>query len=266
LASLLLFLSQRTTRSGQAATVIPQAADQRLIKAKVLKREDYIMQALNHTQRLAAATLLALCLGSYWYSTAAEAAEVRDISKVNGGIRVDAEDRVGNVSSVNGGVNVRRGASAYDVETVNGGIDLEGDVVVTRAETVNGGIRIGNGVTVKGSLLTVNGGISTGQGTVIEERVQTVNGKIRLNNTRVGEDLRTSNGDIELRDGSFVEGDLVVRGRQSWLQRFFSKNHRPSEIVIDSSSGVRGDIPLYREVELRIDDEANVGDIIYHYQ
>ena len=223
------------------------------------------MQTLNHNLRLVAATVLALCLGSYWYSTSAEAAEVHDISKLNGGIRVDAQERVGDVSSVNGGVDIRRGATANDVETVNGGIKLEDEVVVTSAETVNGGIRIGRNVTVKGSLETLNGGISTGAGTVIEESIKTANGKIRLRNTRVGADLQTSNGDIELRDGSVVEGDLIVRGKRSWFDRFFSSHERASEIQIDSSSQVRGEIHLYRDVELRIADDAEVGGIVRHY-
>ena len=223
------------------------------------------MQSLNHNLHLGAATLLALCLAGYWYSASAEAAELRDISKVNGGIRVDAEDRVGNVSSVNGGINLGRGASAYDLETVNGGIDLDDEVTITRAETVNGGIRVGAGVTVKGSLRTVNGGISSRNGSVIEDSVQTVNGKVQLQATRVGADLKTSNGDIELSDGSVVVGDLVVSGRRSWFERFLNHNRRPSEIVIDSSSSVLGDIHLYRKVDLRISDNAVVGDIIEHF-
>ena len=223
------------------------------------------MDSLNHNLRLSAATVLALCLGSYWYSATADAAEVRDITKINGGIRVNADERVGNVTSVNGSIDLRQGASADAIETVNGGIDIDDEVTITQAETVNGGIRVGRDVTVRGSLHTVNGGIRIEQGSVIERSVKTVNGKIQLRNTRIGEDLQTSNGDIELRDGSVVEGDLIVRGRRSWFDRFFSFNDRLSEITIDSSSSVQGDIHLYRKADLRIADGAVIGDIIEHF-
>lgn len=223
------------------------------------------MQSLNHNLHLGTAAVLAICLAGYWYTASAEAAEVRDISKVNGGIRIDSEDRVGNVSSVNGGIDISHGATAYELETVNGGIDLADNVTITQAATVNGGIRAGHDVTVRGSLSTVNGGIRTESGTVVEERIETVNGKIQLHNTRIGADLQTANGDIELRDGSVVEGDLIVRGKRSWFQRFFSHTSRPSEILIDDSSSVQGDIHLYRKVDLHIHDDAEVGNIIEHY-
>jgi hypothetical protein len=223
------------------------------------------MRVFDHNIRLTAATLLALCLSSYLYSASAHADDLRDISKVNGGIRVDANDTVGNVSSVNGGIDIRRGASAYDVETVNGGIDIEDDVEITRAETVNGGIRLGRSVKVNGSLESVNGGISSEDGSVIERGISTVNGKIRLKDTFVGEDIETSNGDIELRNGTVIEGDVIVKRNHNWFNRFFSFNRHRNSIVIDSSSAVHGDIHLYREVDLRIADGAEVGKVIEHF-
>ena len=223
------------------------------------------MREVSHTMKLSAATMLAMLLGSYLYSSSASAAELRDISKVNGGIRVSAEERVGDISSVNGGIDLGSGASAERLDTVNGGIDLDERVEIERAETVNGGIRVSRDVTVRGSLSTVNGGIQTGQGTVVEDTVSTVNGKIRLRDTRVGENVRTSNGDIFLTDGSVVEGDIIVKGKRSWLSKFFSFDRRPSKIVIDGDSSVVGDIHLYHEVSLEIADGAEVGDIIEHY-
>ena len=223
------------------------------------------MQALNHNLHLGAASILALCLGGFLFTSSVNAAEVSDVKKVNGGIRIDAEDRVGNLSSVNGGITIDQGASAYELKTVNGSIKIDDNVTITQATTVNGGIRVGQGVTVQESLRTVNGGIRTENGTVIEERVETVNGRIELHETRIGADLQTSNGDIALRDGSVVEGDLIVRGKSSWFERFFNRTQRPTEVFIDSSSSVLGDIHLYREVELRIADDAQVGDIIEHF-
>ena len=143
------------------------------------------MKEVSHTMKLSAATMLAMLLGSYLYSSSVDAAELRDISKVNGGIRVSSD------------------------------------------------------VTLHGSLTTVNGGIQTNPGTEIERRVSTVNGKIRLRDTRVGEDVQTSNGDIFLTDGSIIEGDIVVKGRRSWLNRIFGFEGRNSRIIIDSNSAVR---------------------------
>ena len=105
------------------------------------------MRAINHKIRLGTASLLAMVLGSYLYSASADAAEFRNISKVNGGIRVAANEQVGDVSSVNGGIRLAHGASAYEIDTVNGSIELADDVAIEQAESVNGGIRIGENVT-----------------------------------------------------------------------------------------------------------------------
>lgn len=223
------------------------------------------MKEVSHSMKLGAATVLAVLLGSYLYSSPANAAEVRDISKVNGGIQVSAEERVGDVSSINGGIDLGSDAVAAKLDTVNGGIDLGERVEIERAETINGGILVSHDVTVHGSLSTVNGSIQTNPGTLIEERVSTVNGKIRLRDTRVGEDVQTSNGDILLTDGSVVEGDVIVKGRRSWFGRLFGFAQKSSKIIIDANSSVMGDIHLYREVDLDIADGAVVGDVIEHY-
>ncbi len=206
------------------------------------------MRAFNHKIRLSTATLLAMVLASYLYSASA------------------AGEQLGDISSVNGGIDLASGASAQEVGTVNGGIDLDDNVTIKHPETVNGGIRVGENVSVHGYLTTVNGGIRTGAGTVIEARVRTVNGKIQLRNTTVSENVETSNGDISLRNASIVEGDLLVaKSRRNWWGRIWNSKRRRPEITIDATSSVRGDIHLYREVDLRIDDAAVVGEIIRHY-
>ncbi|MCH7816581.1 MAG: hypothetical protein IIC60_08430 [Proteobacteria bacterium] len=223
------------------------------------------MRAINHKIQLSTASLLALTLASYLYAAPTDASEFRDISKINGGIRVAAAEQVGDISSINGGVDLALGASAYAINTVNGGIYLHDQVIIVQAETVNGSIRLGEDVSVNGSLFSVNGSIRTNAGTVVENRVRTVNGKIQLLNTQVGGDVQTSNGDIILRHGSVIAGDVVIRGRHSWWERFFGFNRRPSDLTIDASSSVKGDIHLYRRVNLQIDDGAEIGDIIEHF-
>ncbi|MEQ8952936.1 MAG: hypothetical protein RL120_02310 [Gammaproteobacteria bacterium] len=222
------------------------------------------MQVINHTLRLGAASLLALALSGYLYSASAHAAG-RDISHVNRGINVAADEEVGDVSSVNGSIEVNRGASTDDVETVNGRIEIEDNATVADAETVNGRIRVGSNVVVRGSLETVNGSITTRRGTTIERGVDTVNGRIELQQTRVGGNVQTSNGDIHLEDDTVIEGDLVIRSRRNFLERFFNWHNVPPKIYIDGSSSVLGDIHLYQETELEIDDRAQVGEIIRHY-
>ena len=223
------------------------------------------MKDVSHTMKLSPATMLAMLLGSYLYSSSANAEEVRDISKVNGSIRVSAEERVGDISSVNGGIDLGSDSVAAKLDTVNGRIDLDERVVIERAETVNGGIRVSRDVTVHGSLTTVNGGIQTNPGTGVEGRVRTVNGKITLRDTHIGENVQTSNGDILLTDGSVVEGDVIVKGRRSWFGRFFGFGQKSSKITIDADSSVMGDIHLYREVKLDIADSALAGEVIKHF-
>ena len=232
---------------------------------KGLRNEEQKMKAINHTLRFGTSTMLAVVLGSYLYSSSAHGAEVQNISKIMGGVRIEAQDQVGDISSINGGIDLKRGAHARDIDTVNGGIELADEVVVDDAETVNGGIDLGNNVTVNGSLETVNGGIEIRSGSTIENSVETVNGRIRLTNTRVGDNVATVNGDLILRDETVIEGDLRVGGRRSFFSRMFNWNNSKSDVVIDGSSSVRGDIHLYEEVNLRIEDGADVGDIIEHY-
>ncbi len=224
------------------------------------------MRAISHKLRLSTATVLAMVLGSYLFAANADAQSGRDISRINGTINVESEERVGDVSTVNGSASLARGSSASEVTTVNGGIDISDQVSINHAETVNGGIRVGEGVTVSGSLESVNGGIRTNSGTVVENQIETVNGRIRLSSTQVGNNIETSNGDIDIRDGSVVEGDIVVHGRKRWWDRLFNwgGNRRP-EITIDSSSTIRGDIHIYRKVDLNIADGALNGEVVEHF-
>ncbi len=222
------------------------------------------MSAFNHSLRLGAASLLVMLLGSYLFATDVAAGENRDISHINRGITVDANESVGDLSSVNGGIRVAEGAEAEEVSTVNGSIDIDDDATVTSAHTVNGGISIGAAVTVNGSLETVNGGISTREGTSIRESIETVNGRVRIRNTDVGGDIETSNGDIDVLGGSRVEGDILVKGRRHWWDRFFDFSRRPPELTVDAESEVVGDIHLYREVELNIDGSV-LGEVIEHF-
>lgn len=220
----------------------------------------------SHNSRLLAASLLALLLSSYLFAAEAHGDESRDISKVNGGIRVSAKEVVGEVSSVNGGIDIGRGASALRVETVNSGIEIEDEARVASAETVNGGIRIGENVTIEGAVETVNGGVRVDAGSSIGGGIETTNGRITLDAVRVSEDIVTTNGDINLQGESEVGADVIFEGRRSMWTRWLNWSRRTPELTIDSTVVIHGNIRLYQEVELEIADGASYGEIVRHYR
>lgn len=101
------------------------------------------MRVVKYKENVVAAMLLAMLLGGYLYSGNAEAAERRDISKINGGIRTSE------AVTVNG-----------SLRTVNGLIRLEsGSVVREEVSTVNGKIQLSNAL-VGEDVLSSNGDIS----------------------------------------------------------------------------------------------------------
>jgi hypothetical protein len=183
------------------------------------------------------------------------------VSRVFGGIDVEEGEHMGDLDSVNGGIQLEDNSSAEDIETVNGGVKIQDDVTVYSIETVNGGVRAGRNLTVRDDISTVNGGIDLSKGSSVEGDVNTVNGSIKLRATKVGRDVETTNGDIYVEDGSVVEGDVIF-GEVS--DHWWNRNDRPS-LYVDKSSEIKGDIHLYREVKLRIEDGASVGDIVEHY-
>ncbi|MGI9250668.1 MAG: hypothetical protein ACR2PR_05685 [Pseudohongiellaceae bacterium] len=242
------------------------------------------MKTFNHILRLGFSTVLVTVLGSYLYSAAADGEEFADISKVNGGIEVEAGRQVGDVSTVNGGIALGDGAIADSVDTVNGSINL-GDKVQTRhVETVNGGIRVGTDAQIQGGLDSVNGAIRVKAGTIVDDYVHTVNGDIELDtvevggklltvngdinlvSTTIGGDLQTSSGNITLTDNTTVSGDIIIKGRRSWFERVLHINwHGTPTLTIDANSVVHGDIQLHRQAELDIHEDAEVGEVVEHY-
>ena len=74
---------------------------------------------------------------------ASPALAAEDISRVNGGIEVDAGQQAGDLSTVNGGIRIGDGASFKDATTVNGGIRAGSRIRGAELTTVNGGIQLG---------------------------------------------------------------------------------------------------------------------------
>jgi len=107
----------------------------------------------NHNRRLAAASLLALLLSSYSFANNSHAEEFRDISRVNGDIRVEANEQVSEVSTVNGSIDIGRNAHATAVETVNGKISLTNTHVGDSVITTNGDVLIAKGSVIEGDVI-----------------------------------------------------------------------------------------------------------------
>ena len=177
------------------------------------------------------------------------------ITRVFGGIEIDAGKSAGRLDTVNGSIRLHDDSQADSVETVNGSIRLYDNVSVYSLATTNGSIRAGRDLKVDDDVKTVNGRIELRPGTVVKHDVETVNGGIELVTARVLGDVETTNGDIRLLDGTSVSGDVVFRESRSY---FFHDSDRPT-LVVDADSSVGGTIHLYREVRLRIADGAEIG-------
>jgi hypothetical protein len=63
----------------------------------------------------------------------------------------------------------------------------------------------------------------------------------------VQRDVRTVNGDIELRDKSVVKGDIVIEDKMG-----VSTRRRPIEIEVTGGSIIEGDVVVKRDVDVRL--------------
>jgi DUF4097 and DUF4098 domain-containing protein YvlB len=102
-------------------------------------------------------------------------------------------------------------------------------------------------VNIKGSVESVNGSVELGAESQVSGNVGTVNGAIELDHTVVQRDVRTVNGDIELRDNSIVKGDVVIEDMVD-----VSKRQRPIEIEVAGGSVIEGDVVVKRNVDVRL--------------
>ena len=180
----------------------------------------------------------------------------RDISKVNGGIKVGDGETVGDVSTVNGGVKLGANAVAGAVETVNGGIKLGEGARARSLDSVNGGVRLAERAQISGSLDSVNGSITLLPDARVGGDLGNVNGTITLDAAHVGGLVSTTSGSVLIGAGSVVEGGLLVRKPKGW-----NTENRPPRIVIGPEADVRGTLTFEREVRLYVHDQARIGRI-----
>lgn len=181
----------------------------------------------------------------------------RDLSNINGSIRVGAECEVtGEVSNINGSIQIgsdsRIGASISNVNgqvKLHAGVEVSGDVGNT-----NGRIELGEGAVVLGTVHTTNGRIELARNARVDGEVSTTNGRIRLTHAEVGS-ITSHNGDIELLEGSTVQGALNMKKSGG-----MNLGDDP-EVVIGRDVTVLGPLVFEREVTLWIHESAEVGEI-----
>ena len=110
---------------------------------------------------------------------------------------------------------------------------------------------------------SVLGGLEVEKNGIVRD-VMTVNGDIVLTKVTVERNVTTNNGDILFTQGTLVKGDLIIKKSGDWFSGLSSSNDI-SVVEIDATSSVVGTIHLYKEVKLKIDENAKVGNIEYHY-
>lgn len=219
-----------------------------------------------------------LLLGACTLGVAADrvVADGRGASEVNKSLQVPAAASAGDLSTVNGEIRVGDGARAGEVETVNGSIELGNQAVLLAVETVNGSVRGGTGIRIERDLEAVNGSLRFGPGLRLGGAASTVNGSIEAADCEIGQDVETVNGTlrfdscqlrgglalvngrVELGAGTVLAGDLTVRKPKGMG---WGRDRKPV-VILGAGVEVRGRIVLEREVDLRIDPAARVGQIV----
>ncbi|MGB7903653.1 MAG: hypothetical protein WCF43_03095 [Steroidobacteraceae bacterium] len=184
----------------------------------------------------------------------AHAAE--NISKVNGSVKVEPGQQVGDVDTVNGSVTIGAGARAGDVQTVNGSLKIEDKAVVGSAETVNGSITVGAEAEVQTGIEAVNGSLTLRKGAKVAGGLENVNGSMLVEGAQVDGGIETVNGDIRLAAGSHLTGGIHVdEHKSSWWKGKDSRNPR---ITIEQGVTVEGPLHFEREVDLYVAPGVNL--------
>ncbi|SFR93873.1 hypothetical protein SAMN05216570_0898 [Dyella sp. OK004] len=198
-------------------------------------------------------TLLALAL----VLPLAALARDNDIDKINGTVRVENGQQVGDVSTVNGSVRIGDNATVQKASTVNGSVELGEKSQATEISTVNGSATLGAGSRITGEVGTTNGTIKLGKGAEVAGKVANVNGTISLDAAHVAKGIETVSGSIYVGANSRVEGGILVEKPGGW----FNNNSRPPHVVIGPHAVVQGTLEFRREVVLQVSDSAQIGPV-----
>lgn len=202
---------------------------------------------------ISAALALTLPLASF--------ASDNDIDKINGSVRVDANQQVGDVSTVNGSVHVGDGAHVHKASSVNGSVELGDRAQASSLETVNGTVTLGSGSRVAGEVSTVNGNMHLAQGADVAGKLSNVSGPIVLDAAHVAGGINTVTGDITVGANSHVEGGILVEKPNGGWFHWGSSNNRAPVIIIGPHAVVQGTLDFEREVVLKVSDSAQIGTV-----
>lgn len=178
-----------------------------------------------------------------------------DIDKVNGSIRVDEGQLAGDLETVNGSIHLASHAKADSADTVNGSIELGDDAEIDSAETVNGAVSLGQRARIRHDVESVNGAITLERGADVGGKVSNVNGRIRTESARIGGDIETVAGDIEIGADSRIDGGILVEKPSGWS---WGKQKNP-RVVIGPNAVVRGRLVFRRDVDLYVSTSAKIG-------
>lgn len=198
---------------------------------------------------------LAVALCVIFAATAHAGSTGPDIDKVNGSIHIDEGQLAGDLETVNGSIRLGPHAKADSADTVNGSIEIGDDSELKSAETVNGAVSLGQRARVHGDVESVNGAITLERGAEISGKVSNVNGRIRTEAARVGGNIETVAGDIEIGADSRIDGGLLVEKPSGWS---WGKQKLP-RIVIGPNAVVQGHLVFRREVEFYVSSSARIG-------
>jgi cytoskeletal protein CcmA (bactofilin family) len=173
---------------------------------------------------------------------------------INGPVTVAEGQKTGDVTTVNGAVKVEDGATVGAAMTVNGSVVLGANVTAGSVKTVNGEVSVGSASRVSGNVMTVNGAVILDEHADVIGKIANVNGAIRLTSAHVGGGIGTVSGDIDVGDGSRVDGGIRVEKPD-----FSTEPQHVPRIVIGPNTVVNGPLRFEREVQLYISDSAQVG-------
>jgi DUF4097 and DUF4098 domain-containing protein YvlB len=165
----------------------------------------------------------------------------------------------GDVSSVNKSIRIDDDSSAGKVDSVNGSIRIGANSVVESVDSVNGSIKLSENVKVEQGIESVNGSVTLESGGEVDGNVETINGSIKLLSASVAGDIETINGSIRLLEGTEVTGNVLVKKSKGWS---WNKKRNPVKVEIGENVKVHGDLIFEHDVELKLHDSAQVGEII----
>ena len=184
----------------------------------------------------------------------------KDYTTLNKKVSVDDGVSTDEISSVNGKVDVGDNVTADEVSSVNGKLDIGRGLTANSVSSVNGKIEIGRNATIDRDVEAVNGKIEVGPSSKVGGSVTTVNGAIELVEVEVGSNIETVNGSIYLTDGTIVEGDVIMGGRNSRNNNNW--RNKPPKLVVDIASNIKGNIIIYREIDFKFADETLMEKVI----